>query len=518
MSQSRKLKQQQKLMDCAENYSQWSEAALAYDEISGAGRWKSADQTRLYDHIQIRQRLDKLRSYRARHDNVGLLFTLNEGVHGNMGGMGKAALYNRAKFGTKKLIEDYVDEISSALEHIASLPNEEISLEAKLDFFYRASHCYGRSALMLSGGGSLGHFHIGVLKALIEQDLLPNVISGASAGSVVTAIFGTHSDRELQVFMHPKSLVSEAREEASWFNRMLFGKKPQIDIQDAEETISRLIPDLTFQEAYELTGRHINISIAPAELHQTSRLLNAITAPNVYVRSAVMASCAVPGVFPAVTLQAKNIHGEPQPYLPTRKWVDGSVTDDLPSKRLSRMYGVNHYIGSLINPIVLFATDSANEHGRMKTLARVVGHKSVTEWTRFLQMMAKKYAKNSPRFNLFASMAYTVMNQTYEADINIFPDFRSIELRKILSRLTAEELLMLVRQGERATWQRMEMIRTCSKISRTLDNILESYGEEELRHMAKLRERLQAKAMKEKEARKREAELVLVGEKKKDAS
>jgi TAG lipase / steryl ester hydrolase / phospholipase A2 / LPA acyltransferase len=65
------------------------------------------------------------------------------------------------------------------------------------------------------------------------------------------------------------------------------------------------------------------------------------SSPNVYVRAAVMASCAVPGVFPPVMLMAKNQHGERQPYLPTRKWVDGSIADDLPAKRLQRLYRTN---------------------------------------------------------------------------------------------------------------------------------------------------------------------------------
>ena len=94
-----------------------------------------------------------------------------------------------------------------------------------------------------------------------------------------------------------------------------------------EHCVNRLIPDLTFQEAYEKTGRQISITVAPAEPHQRSRLLNAITSPTVFVRSAVMASCAVPGVFPPVTLMAKNVHGEAQPYLPTRRWVDGSIAE-----------------------------------------------------------------------------------------------------------------------------------------------------------------------------------------------
>jgi hypothetical protein len=70
---------------------------------------------------QIRLRLDRLRSLRVRNDYQGLLFTLNEGIHGNMGGMGRSSLYRRAKFGTKRLIEQYIAEIDDALRFLADL-------------------------------------------------------------------------------------------------------------------------------------------------------------------------------------------------------------------------------------------------------------------------------------------------------------------------------------------------------------------------------------------------------------
>src|SRR5690606_14120896 len=92
---------------------------------------------------------------------------------------------------------------------------------------------------------------------------------------------------------------------------------------------------------------------------QTSRLMNAITSPNVYIRSAIDASSAVPGLLPTVTLYAKGADGKPKPYLPTRKWVDGSFAEDLPTKRLSRLYGVNHYIVSMINPASMFFTNDS---------------------------------------------------------------------------------------------------------------------------------------------------------------
>jgi len=146
--------------------------------FSGHKRWRQVDHTSQYDYAQIRLRLDKLRSLRSRHDYQGLLFTLNEGIHGNMGGMGRHSLYSRAKFGTKSLIEQYIDEVDDSLRFLAELKTDDINVQEKLDFFYRANICFGRSALMLSGGGVLGFYHLGVVKTLLDQDLLPRVISG----------------------------------------------------------------------------------------------------------------------------------------------------------------------------------------------------------------------------------------------------------------------------------------------------------------------------------------------------
>jgi len=459
-------------MSNATSYSKWHAAATEFDDLSEAKQWKQVEGTNLYDHTQIRHRLNNLRLHRAKGDNQCLLFALNEGLHGNMGGMGTNNLYGIAKLGTKQLIEDYVDEIVMSLQHIASLDNEEISDTHKLDFFRRASACFGRTALMLSGGGALGHFHVGVVKALLEQDLLPDVISGSSAGSMVTAMFGTHTNLELHELIKPARLLSEVKKERGWLEKVLYGRSSKAEISDFEELVlNRLVPDLTFQEAYELTGRKINITIAPAELHQTSRLLNAITSPNVYIRKAVLASCAVPGVYPSVMLEAKNVAGERQAYLPTRRWVDGSLSDDLPAKRLARLYGVNYYIASMINPIVLFTKDGW-EHTRVPSLVRELSHRAAARSSRVISAFSKRYTRNWTKFNVWNSMIASVLNQEYSANINVYPNFHTFDFRKILSPLTEVELLELVRQGELATWVQMERIRNNTKVSRTIDRIL----------------------------------------------
>ena len=481
MLHARKLKNLQKQMDQAITYEEWSESAQQHDEVSGQKRWRGVDKTSQYDYSQIRLRLDKLRYLRARQDYQGLLFTLNEGIHGNLGGMGRHSLYSRAKFGTKTLIEQYVDEIDDSLRFLAELKSDDITTQQKLDFFYRANICFGRSALMLSGGGVLGFYHMGVVKTLLSEGLLPRVISGSSAGALVAAVIGTHTDKELEYFYDPANVVSEAEQEASVLSKMFFGANPRIEVGDLEKMVARMIPDLTFHEAYEKTGRQISISIAPAELHQQSRLLNAITSPNVYLRAAVMASCAVPGVFPPVMLMAKNQHGEAQPYLPNLKWVDGSIADDLPAKRLQRLYSTNHFIVSMVNPI---AIPFLNKNGERSALGAALGTMGIgvgREILNFYRGIVQKRGDSWPRVNMLVSSMHGLIDQEYSGDINIVPNFSWYNPAKLLSHLSEEDLVELMEGGENSAYPTVEAIRICTRISRTMEEILNRFEQGDLR-------------------------------------
>lgn len=478
---SRKLKALQKKMDKASSYSQWCESAQEHDEMSGQKRWRDVDQTSQYDYVEVRIRFDRLRSLRANHDYHGLLFALNEGIHGNMSGMGCSSLYQRANFGTKRLIEQYIDEIEDSLRFLAELESDEISVQQKLDFFYRANICFGRTALMLSGGGVLGFYHLGVVKALLGENLLPRVISGSSAGAMIAGMLGTHTDSELQQFFDPANIHFEAEKEANVFSRMFFGANPQVDVHDLENIIARLIPDMTFQEAYEKTGRQISVTVAPAEAHQKSRLLNAITSPNVFVRSAVIASCAVPGVFPSVMLMAKNVHGEAQPYLPSRKWVDGSIADDLPAKRLSRLFSTNHYIVSMVNPIAIPFLRNGAEPNKLSAALGSLGIGVGRELLNFYRGIVQKNGDQWPRFNLFLNGVHSLIDQEYSGDINIVPSFRWYNPGKVLSHLSEKDLMELVDGGERSCYSNLEAIRNCTKVSRTMEEILHRFEYGDLR-------------------------------------
>ncbi|MCB0736659.1 MAG: patatin-like phospholipase family protein [Bacteroidetes bacterium] len=59
-----------------------------------------------------------------------------------------------------------------------------------------------QNGLVLSGGGAKGFAHIGVLKALNEKGIYPDVISGTSAGAIIGALYadGYKPDEILDLF------------------------------------------------------------------------------------------------------------------------------------------------------------------------------------------------------------------------------------------------------------------------------------------------------------------------------
>ncbi|RLU01758.1 patatin-like phospholipase family protein [Ketobacter sp.] len=481
------LRQLEKRMDSVHNYDDWYALAREHDMLSGAEQWRDAERSNLYDYAAIRSRHDKLKDLLNAGAHQELLYALNEGVHGNMGGMGRPILYSRAKAGTKHLIDSYVATIAQALEFIHRSPEDIISYPEKVDFFRRASHCYGRSALLLSGGAGLIYFHHGVVQELIDHDLLPNVVSGASAGSIVSALLGTKTDAELK-----QGFFTDKHYEETKKTRLMDVFMGRVSDEDAkaarERTLDEIVPlDLTFQEAFELTGRYINISISPAEKHQSSRLMNAITSPNVYIRSAVSASSSIPGLMPSERLYAKGFDGKPRPYLARRRWVDGSVSGDLPAKRLSRIYGVNHFIVSLINPMVVpFVEDVTTRHtkGFRHTLSEA-----------FIKVLNETLA-NSERFfdrrgemgsRIAAQIAYTVrmLEQNYLGDINILLRKQDFKWRQTVFEFKEGEIENLVDIGMRSTWPKLAQIKNAALISKTLDRILEQLNREGLSEPAK---------------------------------
>jgi len=252
-------------------------------------------------------------------------------------------------------------------------------------------------------------------------------------------------------------------------------KTERITATDIWEVLEEFLPDITFEESLSRTGRHMNVSVAPAENHQKSRLLNADTSPNVFMREAVLASTAIPGFFPSVVLMAKNDQGERQAYHSSRKWVDGSLSDDLPAKRLARLYGVNHYIVSQTNPYVIPFIDTTKRKSDAVSELKYAMIDTARTWINAGAQILEKPIGVIPEVQRLTSSALSVINQSYVGDITISPLQKLHNPLRALSWRTRDEIRDLMDEGERATWPRIERVRVQTRISRTLDTILHQY-------------------------------------------
>jgi predicted acylesterase/phospholipase RssA len=56
-------------------------------------------------------------------------------------------------------------------------------------------HAIGRTALLLSGGAVFGFYHVGVIMALSEAKLIPKIMAGSSAGSMISSFYATKNSK-----------------------------------------------------------------------------------------------------------------------------------------------------------------------------------------------------------------------------------------------------------------------------------------------------------------------------------
>ncbi|KAK6430914.1 Lipase 5 [Oleoguttula sp. CCFEE 5521] len=494
----------------AQTLDEWTQAARTLDVLDGNDVWRYEESSDDYDVFKLKVAVADMESARE-NENLPHMLQCVKDFNRNFAGINKGVLYSRSRVGTKVLIERYnetaVDTLASAVR-IANKggTSSHIAKEVHLNMLDRRS-AYGRTALCLSGGGTYGMQHIGVCKAMYQAGVLPQVISGTSAGSIVAAVLGTRTDEQvpgvLRDFCEGELRVfgKEAKDLSTYYRlKHLLNQGSFLDIQHLESVMQIHLGDMTFLEAYNQTHRILAIALSHVETrHGTEMLCDYKSTPHVIITSAVAASCSIPNIYAPASLRIKNpITGEISTYgSATEQYIDGSVTHDLPRKRLQEVHAVDHFIVSQVNPhIVPFLTKEKLLYGQheepasrtwLQTLgnvASVVATTAVTiavgsavhEVHNVLRQTEDCFA-DTPNAGLrivsrAAGHLNSILGQTYTGDITIFPAMQGEYLHKVLKNPTPEFMMKAMKAGERATWPYVERIRSRMAIESAMDRAI----------------------------------------------
>ena len=159
--------------------------------------------------------------------------------------------------------------------------------------------------LALSGGGTRGVAHIGVIRALLEAGIEPTAVAGTSAGAVIGALYaaGKSPDEMMKMALAGNSLVRMFKFVLP-FNSVTSLQNLEKLLLDSE------LPDSFEELKYPLTLTVTNINKGQVEYFDSGPLHKIITA-----------SCAIPLVFKPVAI------GD-------QLYADGGIFDNLPAHKL----------------------------------------------------------------------------------------------------------------------------------------------------------------------------------------
>ena len=467
-----KRNQLEKALKQANTYAEWLTTAEKLDALEGLIKWRRSDDSSIYHASLMRTHIRQMQALRQNNNLIDLATLLEESMYRHLGELNNPELYQDARSGTKYIVTEYLDEVERALRTLCDQPTPNMPERRKLMLFEQAERIYGRPALMLSGGAAFGVYHLGVVKALWEQSLLPQTLAGSSMGAVVAAAVCNRSDAEVDLFFRDQ-MNTVHREMARWRSpRDMWQHRSAMDEKLLLESIIANVGSATFSEAFQRSGRILNITVSPTRTHQKPRVLNYMTAPNVLVEYAVLASCAVPLLFPPVALQARGADGRPVPYMSTETWIDGAMRSDLPQDRLARLHNINQTIVSQANPFVIPFITHRQQSGVRAFGKYVLASLIHTGSAELLGIGRQLFGKT--RLSPVLDRAHAIAAQNYLGDINIRFPFKPKAYLKVLATPNSKELTDYIRLGEHATWPQIPMIHDLTRISRVFLECIET--------------------------------------------
>ena len=474
-------------LEHATTYAEWRAVASKLDSFpadvgEGGVAWRADDHSEAYDSRLVGVYLNAMSSARERNDLTALGLCLRTVLHRNFGGIDRLLGLRFARVGTKKLVEAFRDEIVATIEHIAATNDNEHAIEM-LQVLKESYRSLGRTALCLSGGGALAMYHFGVLKVLLSEGLCPQVISGTSGGSIVAAYLGCVPPNELLETITPDIPTRYSRR---WFPRPhkmalhFLQHGVLMDSEGFSQTTKAYFGDTTFEEAFQLSGRALSIQVSIGS--QTGYVLNHLTSPAVLLRTAVCASCALPGLMRPVEILAKDKSGNLVPFHPPDvKSYDGTITQDIPSARLTELFNCNNFIVSQVNPHLNFVLHLAEEsHGRRQKTARSYQRRNAVQKllrvANFLLLNIKYGIQKLLEVDLFdirfVRTLQGVLMQDFRGHITILPSLKWRDYSKIGAQPSERDMQRFITRGEQATWPHVEVIRYTMQIETVLVNAI----------------------------------------------
>ena len=286
------------------NYYEWFKVGNELNKLSKKiSYYKNTPNSNEYDYELLQTQLNNIKSKLNDGNVKEIMQSIQFCFRRSFCSLQNENLYNHCYVGgTKHIINEYYRNLENSINFICD--DESTNNNIKLDFFYRAKKSLGRTALCLSGGGSLSLIHTGVLRSLIKQKALPKVISGTSGGSILAGYLATLTDDELYNNLDTSlgtdiSTKFGVRFLPTFFEQLFSGysKRVLMDTEYFINAMKKYTGDMTFLEAYKKTGRHVSIVVTYSTKNvvdpdQKSKiahhiLLNHITSPDVYIYSAV---------------------------------------------------------------------------------------------------------------------------------------------------------------------------------------------------------------------------------------
>lgn len=161
-----------------------------------------------------------------------------------------------------------------------------------------------RLGIVLSGGGSRGLAHIGVLAALSERGIVPDCLAGASAGAIVGALAAAGYDRDEMVRFF---------EEANPFrlSKFALGKPGLIDSSKVVEDFRKWFPD----DSFAALGKRLFVTATDLD----SGRGDVFSSGDLILP--LLASSSVPLVFSPMVIDG-------------RRYADGGIVDNFPVEPL----------------------------------------------------------------------------------------------------------------------------------------------------------------------------------------